>query len=177
MHLEILSYIPNKENRLKDLQDIFFLTAKTPLKSEDEKKSLFQKYAQPYIEHWPDFVFFACDEKTGRTMGYLIGCVDAKQAQEVISPLQKSYDLFSDLHKKYPAHLHINIHPDFQGHGVGTFLVQEFIVELKKFGAKGVHILTAPNERNVDFYFKNKFKFRTERQLNDKPVLFMGLAL
>jgi GNAT superfamily N-acetyltransferase len=177
MYLEILSYIQNKEPRIKDLQDIFFLTAKVPLKNEEDRKNLFQRYAEPYIQHWPDYVFFACDEQSGRTMGYLIGCADDKQAHEVLSPLQKSYELFADLHKKYPAHLHINIHPDFQGHGVGTFLIQEFIIELKKLGCRGVHILTAPEERNVGFYFKNKFKFRTQRELNNKSVLFMGLAL
>jgi GNAT superfamily N-acetyltransferase len=177
MYLEILSYIQNKKTRLKDLEEIFFLTSKVPLKTEEDKKFLFQRYAEPYIENWPDYVFFACDEKTGRTMGYLLGCTEAKHAEAIISPLQKSYELFGDLHKKYPAHLHINIHPDFQGHGVGTFLVQEFIVELKKLGSRGVHILTAPDERNVNFYFKNKFKFRIEREINGKSILFMGLAL
>jgi len=176
MHLEILSYIPNKKARLEDLRDIFFKTTKAQLNSEEERQNLFDKYAAPYIKNWPDYVFFACDESSGRTMGYLTGCDDSKNAIDILSAVQKSYSLFADLYSRFPAHLHVDVHPDFQGKGVGTFLLQEFIIEMKKSGAAGLHILTAPGDSSVDFYLRNKFKFQVVRSFNDREILFMGLS-
>lgn len=177
MYLEILGYIENKSQRLNDLREIFFLTAKKDLKSEADREALFNQYAAPYIENWPDDVFFACDLKTKRTMGYLIGCRNSKKAEDILGSRLGSYDVFADLYAKYPAHLHMNVHPDFQGHGVGSFLLQEYIIELKKYRVRGVHIVTAPSERNVDFYLKHKLRFQVERSYNNHPMLFMGLAL
>jgi len=41
----------------------------------------------------------------------------------------------------------------------------------------GVHIVTSPGDRSVEFYKKNKFDFCVERHFNGKPILFMGLTL
>lgn len=177
MYLEILSYITNKQERLSDLSEIFFLNAQVPLNDEKEKSSFFQKYAEPYIRLWPDDVFFARDIATNKTLGYLIGCRDSQEASPVFEPLLKSYSLFSDLFKKFPAHLHMNIHPDHHGRGAGSFLVQEYILELRKFGVKGVHLITSPEQKNVDFYLKNKFTYQVERNFNGRPLLFMARAV
>lgn len=171
MFIEILSYISNKESRLKDLREIFDLNAKSPT------PELFDKYARPYIENWPDDVFFACDLASKQTMGYLLGCRDSRKGAEILSPLLKSYSVFEDLFPRYPAHFHINVHPRFHGRGAGTFLVQDYLVELKKSGVKGVHIVTSPDERNVDFYLKQKFIYQLARPFNDRNLLFMGTRI
>ncbi len=177
MYLEILSYIEDKARRITDLENIFCLNIKAPAPHEAQKKLLFEKYAKPYIEHWPDDVFFACDLSSKKTLGYLIGCQNSGEAINIFAPLLESYSLFSDLFKKFPAHLHINVHPDHHGRGVGTFLVQEYILDLKKAKVKGVHIITAPEERNVNFYTQNKFTNTAVRQHNGKDLLFMGRSL
>ncbi|MCB0349709.1 MAG: GNAT family N-acetyltransferase [Bdellovibrionales bacterium] len=177
MYLEILSYTQNKAQRLQDLENIFFSNAQASIENEPERKSLFNKYAKPYIEHWPDDVFFACDLNTNKTMGYLIGCRDSLKAEPILSPLLGSYDLFADQFEKFPAHLHMNTHPEFHSQGVGTFLVQEYIIELKKSGCKGVHIVTAPGLRNVAFYTKNKFTHTINRDYKTHKLLFMGRSL
>ena len=46
MYLEILSYIANKNNRLSDLENIFFLNSKKTFINEEEKVSFFYKYAK-----------------------------------------------------------------------------------------------------------------------------------
>ncbi|OFZ12238.1 MAG: hypothetical protein A2Z20_04270 [Bdellovibrionales bacterium RBG_16_40_8] len=177
MYLEILSYIEDKSSRINDLKNIFYTTARVPLHTDELRQSLFQKYAAPYIEHWPDDVFFACDLNSKKTLGYLIGCRNSIAAESIFSPLLGSYVLFSDLFKKFPAHLHMNTHPDHQGVGVGTFLIEEYALELKKFGIKGVHVVTSPEERNVQFYLRHKFKHLYERKYNDRSLLFMGRRL
>jgi GNAT superfamily N-acetyltransferase len=177
MYLQILSYIQDKERRLADLKEIFFLNAKNPPQVASEREQFFKKYAQLYTENWPDDTFFACDLDTEKTMGYLIGCRNSDEGQAKLAALLPSYTLFADMFKKFPAHLHMNVHPDFHGKGAGSFLVQEYIIELKKFRVKGAHIITAPDERNVQFYLKHKFKYALERDFNGKKLLFMGLSL
>ena len=177
MYLEILSYIENKVLRINNLREIFFLTVKIPLPDETARQALFQKYAAPYIEYWPDDVFFACDLNSKKTMGYLVGCRYSQPASEIFSSLLGSYNLFSDLFKKFPAHLHMNVHPDYQGQGVGSFLIKEYVLDLKKIGVKGVHIITSPEEKNVHFYRRHKFSFLDERVFNGRRLLFMGRRL
>lgn len=177
MYIETLSYIQNKQERLTELENIFFLTAKAEIETSEKKQSLFEKYAKPYIQNWPDDVHFACEISSKKTIGYLIGCRDSLRAEPIFKPLLKSYDVFLDQFKKYPAHLHMNIHPDYQGTGVGTFLIQEYLLELKKAKIKGVHIITSPHEGNSDFYKKNKFIFKLEREFNSHKLLFMGNSL
>jgi ribosomal protein S18 acetylase RimI-like enzyme len=41
---------------------------------------------------------------------------------------------------KYPAHLHINILPEYQRKGYGTVLIDAFFAAVKSMGAKGVHL-------------------------------------
>lgn len=177
MYLQILSYIQNKERRLADLEEIFFLNARNPPQSQPERENFFKKYARVYFENWPDDTFFACHLDNEKTLGYLIGCRNSTEAAPLLENLLPSYSLFADQFKKYPAHLHMNVHPHEHGHGAGSFLIREYIIELKKNRAKGVHIVTSPDERNVQFYLKHKFKYTLEREFNGKKLLFMGLSL
>jgi GNAT superfamily N-acetyltransferase len=177
MYIEILSYIQNKSARIEALKNILFLNAQSSVRTKAERRILFDKYAAPYIETWPDDVFFSCDLKTKETLGYLIGCKNSLEAEALFSPLIGSYSLFSDQFKKFPAHLHMNTHPNFHGRGVGTFLVQEYIIDLKRAKSKGVHIVTSPEQRNVHFYAKNIFTNVLAREYNNKKLLFMGRSL
>jgi GNAT superfamily N-acetyltransferase len=175
MYIEILSYIQNKQKRLQSLEDIFFINAKAPVGTAEARQNLFSKYAAPYIENWPDDIFFACHLDSQKTMGYLTGCRNSRKAEEILGPKLGSYSLFSDYFLKYPAHLHMNTHPDFHGQGAGSFLIQEYIIELKKNKIRGLHIVTSPNEKNVQFYLKHKFKAIDTRTYNGRELLFMGL--
>jgi GNAT superfamily N-acetyltransferase len=108
-------------------------------------------------------------------MGYLTGCISTVESENLlVNAGQKVVAEFSDLYKKYPAHLHVDVHPDFQGHGVGSFLLQEFMVELRNLNVKGVHILTAAADQSVAFYLKNNFHYQVVRSFNGREILFMG---
>lgn len=176
MYIEILSYSQNKSSRLDDLRRIFFATAQVPLKTEEEREKLFWRYAGIYTQNWPDDTFFACHLDTNETMGYLLGCRDSRKAADLLTPLTNSYALFSDLFDRYPAHLHMDVDPAFQGRGIGSFLLQEYIIELKKFNVRGLHIVTAPELRNANFYLKHKMKHQVVREYNGRPLMFMGLS-
>lgn len=59
----------------------------------------------------------------------------------------------------YPAHLHIDIIPDYQRQGIGTQLMETLENHLKDHNVKGVHLGTSErNTKAVQFYRKLDFK-------------------
>jgi ribosomal protein S18 acetylase RimI-like enzyme len=92
----------------------------------------------------------------GNVMGYICGSLNSNSCSFLFENL-KHYSYFKEFYSQYPAHLHINCHPDAQGKGVGSELIQEYCSELLVKGVKGVHLITAKNARNVSFYLRNGF--------------------
>lgn len=61
--------------------------------------------------------------------------------------------------KYYPAHMHINIKPDFRGMHIGDLLVGRFLEQAKKRGTKGIHLsLIEDNAAARKFFEKAGFK-------------------
>ncbi|MFO6425001.1 N-acetyltransferase family protein [Motilimonas sp. KMU-193] len=59
----------------------------------------------------------------------------------------------------YPAHLHINLLPQTQGHGIGRKIMQAFIDNLKQNQVEGVHLeVSASNKNAIAFYERLGFK-------------------
>ncbi len=53
----------------------------------------------------------------------------------------------------YPAHLHIDLLPRFQGRGFGKMLIDRWLALVKSQGARGAHLGVGPaNARAVRFY-------------------------
>ncbi len=58
----------------------------------------------------------------------------------------------------YPAHLHINILPEFQRLGIGGRLMERFLGELQERAVPGVHLgTTSFNTKAVPFYLSHGF--------------------
>jgi ribosomal protein S18 acetylase RimI-like enzyme len=61
--------------------------------------------------------------------------------------------MLASVSARYPAHLHIDLLPRFQGQGMGRTLIDRWLELMRGFGAKGVHLgVGAANERGVRFY-------------------------
>ena len=59
---------------------------------------------------------------------------------------------------RFPAHLHVDVLPEFQRKGYGRSLVRRFLEEVKKEGAVGVHLdMVRANEGARLFYEKEGF--------------------
>ncbi|KAF9733034.1 hypothetical protein PMIN06_005415 [Paraphaeosphaeria minitans] len=59
----------------------------------------------------------------------------------------------------YPAHLHINILPQFTGQGWGVKLISAFLSKIKELGACGVHLgMVATNDGARRFYERLGFE-------------------
>lgn len=54
---------------------------------------------------------------------------------------------------EYPAHLHIDLLPEAQGHGLGRRLIETLVAELRRRGVTGVHLVaSADNLGAIAFY-------------------------
>lgn len=61
--------------------------------------------------------------------------------------------------KQYPAHMHIDILPEYQGQGWGTELVQALFAQLKEEKVCGLMLgVAADNTRAIAFYKKQGFE-------------------
>jgi GNAT superfamily N-acetyltransferase len=60
--------------------------------------------------------------------------------------------------ENFPAHLHIDILPEYQGKGRGRALMNAFIAKLRENGVKGIHLIKAvENTASEIFYSKVGF--------------------
>ena len=77
-----------------------------------------------------------------------------------------------ELLSHYPAHLHINLLPGYQGQGHGSQLMDTLLTEFRRRGVPGVHLGTnSANEKAVPFYKKQGFAL-----LDEKPGDMWGLG-
>ena len=153
MFIESLKSTPRPTLRQREMHEIFFLSASLRIQQADSatQDEFWRRWTTYYFEHHSDEIYFACDDATDRTMGYLTGCRNSLLASAELSLSIKSYRHFEDLFAAYPAHLHINLHPDFRGRGAGTALLQHYLNDLKRQKVTGAHIVTREGERNIAF--------------------------
>lgn len=168
---------PTQQTRSKgEIREIFFLSSsRQDIADEAEKEKFWHNWTSYYFSNEPDLIFVSLMED--RTIGYLMGCCDSTGASQQISQRIASYRLFDDLFPEYPAHLHMNLHPDFRGQGLGEELVQAFVSELMVRQIRGVHLVTTTSARNVRFYKKTGFEDIDQRRFRDADLLFMGRSL
>lgn len=66
---------------------------------------------------------------------------------------------YPDLLGEFPAHMHIDILPDYQRKGYGTKLINALFEGVKSEGAKGIHLdMVRANESAAKFYERIGFK-------------------
>ena len=135
-------------------------------------------FAGPYVFLEPDFAFVLDDGR--QAVGYVVGTPDtaafAREYRErwiprlagrypvpPVPPVTPDEQMIA-LHYRpermlwpglpeYPAHLHIDLLPDFQGAGHGRRLMAAFCGAVAPAGAAGVHVtVVAGNVRAIGFY-------------------------
>ncbi len=138
-------------------------------------------YAAPYAVLEPDLCFILT--RDGTPCGYVLGTRDSAAFEDATGarwlpvlrqryPLPAADDTTPDaavirrIHDgrtdpkliDYPAHLHIDLLPEAQGHGNGRALMETFLNRLREIGVPGVHLgVSATNTRAVGFYERMGF--------------------
>jgi len=171
--------------------------ARGKYRSDDLMPDLF---AGPYVFLEPGFAFVLDDGE--RAVGYVIGTPDtaafARAYRERWIPrLAGRYPVPPDppvtpddemlaLHysperllwpglPEYPAHLHIDLLPPFQGNGHGRALIDTFCAAVTDAGAAGIHVsVVRENVRAFGFYDRLGFT----RLDDDVPgVVYLGRSV
>ncbi len=172
--------------RLSDLADpvpaltaferIFFESSvRTVFASEGERQSFFRRWTSFYLEQCPDQVWFWQDPQAGE-IAYLTGCLHSADAGLLYRDVP-GYALFESQFPDFPAHFHVNCQSEWRGRGLGARLVEHFMEECRRVGARGVHLVTAPEARNVGFYQRLGFTVRQTRPFGSRSLLFLGRCL
>ena len=137
-------------------------------------------FAGPYVELAPELAFVL--DVGGTAVGYVVGCADTvafaaafrerwlpaaaakyPPPDEVAGVHAPSAWLVEALHDPermviaeladYPAHLHIDLLPPYQGGGHGRLLIETFLAAAAREGAAAVHLGVNPeNTRALGFY-------------------------
>ncbi len=145
-----------------------------------------------YLRYHPSSAFVAFDETDGKVIGYVMGAPDTRRYQRVFARRMQwrinlraflvswwkhpesfrqalqwaraATDLPSGLYDEYPAHLHINVLPEYQRLGIGERLIRLFEQRMASRGVRGIHLITSNrNRKALPFYLKNGFEKVTER--------------
>jgi ribosomal protein S18 acetylase RimI-like enzyme len=166
----------------------------------DDKRLLCLLFACYYTRYEPEHGLVAVDAVAGDVLGYIVGTADTAAQEkrfqremawkirlraELVTRWRYpgTYKTFRGMWKMmgersnprflhdYPAHLHIDILPEYHGQGIGTRLMKTFEDHLIENGVPGVHLYTSSrNRKAVPFYKKMGYIIweETKNSLNPK---------
>lgn len=167
------SVVPYEAKYLEEVREIFFESStKKEFKSSEEKEVFFYKYVGFYLKHYPELALVYVAD---RVLGYVLGSPGSSEIE--LNSIQPHLRIFAKEFPKYPAHLHINCHYESRGKGVGGQLIQSFEELLKARKIRGLHIMTAPDAMNKNFYKKLGFDHEVIEEFHGSKILLMGKSL
>ncbi len=169
---EIISLPELTEDLLSQIKWIFFTSSSLKeFSSAERKEAFFKRWCGDYLTYYPQEFFIMKDGP--KILGYLSGCSDSIGARKILEV--PAFDLFSDQFIQFPAHFHINFHPETRGKGLGSLLVENYCISLKdKKNILGVHLITSDGAPNISFYRRLGFNQEIQRESGLMKLLFMG---
>lgn len=143
---------------------------------EEERQRFRDRWLGRYLQRDPRWAYVALDGE-GRAVGYVIGAIDDPAKAERFADIPY-FKPWAHLTARYPAHLHINVAPEWRSSGLGSRLVEAFAADAKRAGVPGLHVVTGEGMRNVGFYLRNGFALlATQDQAGKRAVVFLGRRL
>ena len=151
-----------------DVEKICIETANGIFRTRLMRRTLLETFLRYYTDSGNCFV--ACDED--RAVGYILFAKNYDSWKDsflngnvkrignpvgrlIAADTVKTPGKFSS---DYPAHLHINILPEYQRQGLGMKLLDKLKDELRSSGVKGVMLCAGKgNEKGINFYRKSGF--------------------
>ena len=163
-------------SRLGEIDDIFFASsAKQDFSSNRERDVFRERWLGRYIANHSESFFVALDE-SGCAVGYLAGCL--KNPTELVHFSDIEYfQTIGDICRDYPAHLHINVAPQWRNHGLGAALVERFALWARLHSLEGIHLVTSSTSRSIPFYRRSGFRELRTFPWNSGISVCMGRIL
>jgi GNAT superfamily N-acetyltransferase len=171
-----LSGLADPAPALTALRDIFFeSSSRTVFASDEDRQAFFRRWTSFYLERCPEDVWFWREPPDGFA-GYLTGCRDSAGADRLFAEVP-GYAVFAGCFADFPGHFHVNCRAGRRGQGLGARLVGTFVEDCRGAGLAGLHLVTAPEARNVGFYRRLGFTVTLNRPFANRSLLFMGRSL
>ncbi|MBC87202.1 MAG: hypothetical protein CL677_08490 [Bdellovibrionaceae bacterium] len=167
----------NEVQRQKIVEIFFESSSKKDFTNEVEAFSFFYKWTVYYFSAKYPGESFLYNGVNGNPLGYLSGTDNSLKAQPYFDQINTCYSIFEEEFKRFPAHFHINVAAEARGNRIGSQLIQRYTDHLRHKNISGVHIVTAANARNRDFYRQNGFIHEVEKTCRKVPLVFMGKIL
>lgn len=166
---------------LDALHAICQAVSSNPNKPEAQKRISWLNYVDYYPLYASDTSFMAVDED-GKPMGYLLCAPDfnewkATMEKELVPQMaaldengltrfQDSVAMMEPWQPDYPAHLHIDVLPEYQSKHVGSTLMKELFKTLAEKGIPGIQLgVSATRPQAIAFYKRNGFEVLEEDPL------------
>lgn len=183
---------PMRKNDLMDIEYICGQTAgnlcrKEPIIAHRTAKM----YSTYYVRECTDTCFCVADDND-KAVGYILCEPDYKRFLRIYPKVDAKYVLSLDkkdgfdalclpvpytvFGRKYPAHLHIDILPEYQSKGYGSDLMNALLEELESRNIKGV-MLTADSDNLGAIRFYERFGFKTVLRSEKLNAIIMAKNL
>jgi ribosomal protein S18 acetylase RimI-like enzyme len=161
------SEIDRPASLMRQLDAIFFEASNTKtFPSEEARVAFRERWFGRYLSQHPRWAYVAL-AADGVVAGYLVGALDEASG----------FDDFAGVVLEFPAHLHVNLAPAYRNRGIGRRLISAFAKDAALAGAKGMHIVTSADARNVRFYERAGFSERARTTVNGSDLVFLGRSL
>lgn len=150
----------------EELDAIFFEASGTKSFPDDTARAMFrERWLGRYLKLHPQWAYLAVADDD--VAGYLVGALDEANG----------FEDFAAASRQFPAHLHINLAPRFRSRGIGAALIERFAADAAAAGARGMHVVTSADARNVHFYERIGFSPRAGTTVNGRDLVFLGREL
>lgn len=168
--------VPDRSRLLPEIDAIFFESSATKSFADDAERAQFrERWLGRYLDRYPVHAYLAL-ATDGAVAGYLVGSLDDPAATPLFADIAYFRD-FAALTAVYPAQLHVNLAPRSRGQGLGARLIESFVEDARRAGAKGVHVVTGRGMRNVGFYLANGFREAGSLTMGARDIVFLARSL
>jgi GNAT superfamily N-acetyltransferase len=168
--------VPGRERLLEGIDRVFFASsATTSFASEDIRAAFRERWLGRYLARYPEWAYVALASPDD-VIGYIVGSLEDPARSALFCDIAYFRD-FAAVTPFYPAQLHVNLAPEWRGHGIGSRLIQRFVADVSKTGAPGVHVVTARGMRNIGYYASNGFTEVASTTWNGKDLVMLGRRL
>jgi GNAT superfamily N-acetyltransferase len=166
--------VADRERLLSAIDEVFFEAAlKKAFADQAERDAFRERWLGRYLEHDPRWAYLALDGD--RVAGYLVGSAEDPAKAERFGDI--AVPEFARFTGDYPAHLHVNLGPDYRNQGLGGRLIAAFAADLARAGVPGVHVITGLSARNVAFYQRHALVELARAKLGLHEIILLGRQL
>ena len=158
---------------LTQMETIFWSTSARVFTPGREREAFRERWLGRYLHGGSDVVLLAIAGED-EVAGYLVGAVENPAEQDRFADISYFRTDFTNLARRFPAHLHINLAAGFRSRGIGARLIEAFADHALQVGAAGIHAVTGKGMRNVGFYTRCGFVECGVAVWNGREIVFLG---